>query len=398
MLQPPQFTGSVMVSTHSTVLHSVRPFLQSHTPPTHRWGWLHGMSQAPQVTPLLLAVGSVHTAGVFSVMFAGQSSVPAHEHVPLSQMSPSGQRVSHPPHMSGSEAVGAQTMLVPGPGHREVPVGQAHTLLLQTMPVTHLVPQPPQLAGSEAVSTQVGGDPHSARPWLHVQTPPTQEAPLAVHGLLHPPQLPMSVLVLTHLGGVPHIVKPLPVHELEHCPPTHAPLHVVVQLPQCCGSPLVSMQPAVPHNCLPESQAQAPSLQSLPPVHAFPHVPQLLLSVCVLKHWPPHWVWPDAQAPPPEPEAPVPVPPPTPLLKAEPTQPNTSPATRAAIKQIMAKRSFIELLVPSILHGRRRRGAGSSDALCEASGADGSSSELAVMIGLSPGSGRPRCSRGRSRC
>jgi hypothetical protein len=132
----------------------------------------------------------------------------------------------------------------------------------------------------------------------------------------------------------------------------HAPVHVVLQVPQCCGSLLRSTQPAVPHNCLPVSQAQTPALQSLPLVHAFPHVPQLSLSVWVSTQLVPHWDRPDAQGPPPEPEAPVPAPP-TPLLKVEPTQPNTSPATRVASEQIMAKRSFIEpsSFLPSYMEG-----------------------------------------------
>src|SRR5262249_20716048 len=134
---------------------------------------------------------------------------------------------------------------------------------------------------------------------------------------------------------LPHIVKPAPVHMVEHCPLRHAPEHTVLQPPQCWGSLLVSTH-LPPQSVAEAEQSQSPLTHDRPLLHCLPHVPQLLSSMCVSMHVPPHCIWPDAQAPPPGPEAPVP------LLNAEPTHPNTSPTTRAASEQIIAKRSFIE--------------------------------------------------------
>src|SRR5262249_2986490 len=76
--------------------------------------------------------------------------------------------------------------------------------------------------------------------------PPEQEVP-PVQVAPQVPQLLWSVLVLTHVGGLPHIMKPVPVHDVVQCPPTHAPGHGGLQLPQCCGSALVSTRPTPVH-------------------------------------------------------------------------------------------------------------------------------------------------------
>jgi hypothetical protein len=52
--QLPQLCGSVIRSVQLP-MHISRPGLHTHWPPTHRSGWLQGLLQEPQVTPLLLA-------------------------------------------------------------------------------------------------------------------------------------------------------------------------------------------------------------------------------------------------------------------------------------------------------------------------------------------------------
>jgi hypothetical protein len=127
----------------------------------------------------------------------------------------------------------------------------------------HALPQVPQLFGSLPVSTQAGGEPHIILLPAHTQTPAVHVEP-AVHGFAQPPQLLLSVLVFTHSGGLPHVMKPCPVQVSVHCPFMHAPMHVVLQLPQCWGSELVLTQPAA-HLVWFEGQVGEPPEPVVPP-------------------------------------------------------------------------------------------------------------------------------------
>jgi hypothetical protein len=112
----------------------------------------------------------------------------------------------------------------------------------------------------------------------------------------------------------------------------------------------VGTQPAPGHRVWPEGQSQLPATHIAPPLHVLPHAPQLLLSVCVSTHLPLHEDWPEAQPLPLDPPAPVP---PAPLVKGAPMHPDAGTATRAASRQIRAKRSFIDpsSFLPSYMDG-----------------------------------------------
>jgi hypothetical protein len=230
-------------------------------------------------------------------------TLPLQMQLPLVQTAPSGQRTLQPPQLSGSSAVGKQTMVVPVPGHCVVPIGQVQTLLLQVAFDGQALPQAPQLLLSEVVSTQLA--PHRVLPVPHVHTPPTHEAPAAAHALSQPPQLFLLVLRLTHVAGLPHSMNPAPVHWAEHVPPLHEPVHVVVQVPQCWGSPLVSTQPAPGQVVWLTGQPQLPMTQVVPLLHVFPHEPQLVSFAWVSTHRPLQLVWPEAQLPVLAPPAPL---------------------------------------------------------------------------------------------
>jgi hypothetical protein len=152
----PQCIGSVLVSTHPP-LHIERPGRQPHWPLSQRSGWLHGLLQAPQVKPLLLAFWSVHTPGAGVSHF----TAPLQAQAPFVQTAPSGQCMPHVPQLSASAMRSTVTQAAaPEAGH--VPVGQPHAPFLQTMPGAHLLLQTPQLLGSVLVLTHMAGVPHIA--------------------------------------------------------------------------------------------------------------------------------------------------------------------------------------------------------------------------------------------
>jgi hypothetical protein len=125
--------------------------------------------------------------------------------------------------------------------HRLLPGGQVQAPLKQVAPVPQAMPQPPQLASSESVFTHE--PPQFFSPGAHcVQSPP-------LHACVEPQAL--------------------------------------VQVPQWAGSfprstqvPLQSVRPL--------AHRHDPAMQSLPPVHALPHVPQLAASDFVSTQAAPH--------------------------------------------------------------------------------------------------------------
>jgi hypothetical protein len=139
----PQFSGSLWVSAQLLPLHISRLGRHAHWPPMQRPVCPHCVLQSPQTRLLSLAFWLLHSPGVLP--FDGQSSEPAHEHIPLVQTSPSGQRLVQLPQKSGSVVVSTQTdRLVPATWHR-VPVTQAQALFLHIMLLGHVLPQVPQL-------------------------------------------------------------------------------------------------------------------------------------------------------------------------------------------------------------------------------------------------------------
>ena len=69
----------------------------------------------------------------------------------------------------------------------------------------------------------------------------------------------------------------------------------VPQRPQLVASVRVFTH-APPHEVCPAGQAHAPFMQVSPPEHDLPQAPQLVLSVRVFTHAPPQAVWPEGQA------------------------------------------------------------------------------------------------------
>lgn len=129
---------------------------------------------------------------------------------------------------------------------------------------------------------------------LWVQVPPSQLCP-------HLPQLFGSLRVLTQWGAPASPASPLqsvkPPAQVQVLLWQIKPLaHWWVQLPQCAGLFSVFTQSGgVPHSWELLGQTQVPPLQMRPPLHATPHAPQLLGSVCRLTHAPVHAVSPVAQ-------------------------------------------------------------------------------------------------------
>jgi hypothetical protein len=107
------------------------------------------------------------------------------------------------------------------------------------------------------------------------------------------PQLPQFILstfvlvqALRPASEVSHIPKPAgqPHIELEHVSPCG---HCIPQVPQFAGLFVMFVQTGgVPHWVVFAGQTQAPAMQTLPPVHAMPHPPQLFTSVAVLMQAP----------------------------------------------------------------------------------------------------------------
>jgi hypothetical protein len=136
-------------------------------------------------------------------------------------------------------------------------VGQVQAPAVQTLPPVQATPHVPQLRGSVAVVVQTAGEPQAVWP--------------AGHWVLQPSG-----------AGVAEQIWPA--------------AQTVVQLPQAVGSVFVFLQ--VPEQSVrPVGQLQALLVQVLPPVHATPQVPQLLLSDVRVAQTVPHSVWPVGQVP-----------------------------------------------------------------------------------------------------
>lgn len=111
-----------------------------------------------------------------------------------------------------------------------------------------------------------------------------------MHPKPQPPQLACEICRLTHVPE--HPARPWP----QHTPPPHlVPLgHAFPQVPQLLLSVWVFVQ--TPLHIVSSTgnrlHLQDPMEQNEPPVHACPHAPQLLLSLAVLRHTPPQLVLP----------------------------------------------------------------------------------------------------------
>jgi hypothetical protein len=135
--------------------------------------------------------------------------------------------------------------------------------------VVHAFPHPPQLLLSVCSLTQA--PPHNERPPLQPQAPHWQVLPQVC--------VPLVSQLCVALGA--HAPWPEHADHADQVPPVHVRVSVP-QLPQACDA-----APLHPHE---------PFAHEEPLGHAFPQVPQLLLSVCLLTHAPPHAVYPLLQA------------------------------------------------------------------------------------------------------
>lgn len=140
--QAPQFAGSVLVSVHVPP-QEVWPPVQVQTPALHELPGAHGMLQPPQLTTSV----SVSTQ-LFShwVSPAAQLSV----QVPWEQTSPAPQTVPHVPQFWPSDWVLVQPL-----GQALRPSTQAQAPAVHSVPASQAKPQEPQCEGFVDVATQV---------------------------------------------------------------------------------------------------------------------------------------------------------------------------------------------------------------------------------------------------
>jgi hypothetical protein len=232
--QPPQFAGSLLVSTHVEP-HSRLPLGHAQTPATHDNPDGQTWPQLPQFAALVLR----------STQDPPQLVVPA------------AQLVTHcPPE--------------------------------QTRPL-HVCPHEPQFVLSLDRSTHA--PPHTVRPDMQAQPPDTQLWPVPQAF----PQPPQSVSLLdVSTQAPPQTLRPPP--QL-HAPPTQvwpAP-HVVEHPPQFTALDIVSTQ-IPPHAVWPVWHRHWPPAQAIPAAQAFPHAPQLALSVARSVHALPQVTWPPGHA------------------------------------------------------------------------------------------------------
>lgn len=228
--QAPQLAGSVVRSEHCP-LHSTALGPHEQVPEMQNWPPVHAFPHAPQ---FLLSVPNTLV------------------HVPLQFF---------------------------------FPVGHWHDPLTQLVPPVHWTPHFPQLLLSLLVSVHV---PEQASwPVGQAQVPELQIAPLAEQAFVQEPQWLASLLVSTH--APPQFVLPpeqfnaqLPLEQ------TSLLAQAFVQEPQWEGSDFVSTQ-VPPQSVLPVGHAHALAWQVMPPVQAWPQLPQLFASVAVSTHfalWP----------------------------------------------------------------------------------------------------------------
>jgi hypothetical protein len=227
MLQPPQFSGSLVVSTHPAEQQVVAPV---------------------QAGPPLQLPGDVQ--------------------VLATHVSPGGQATLQPLQLLGSLVVSVQPdgQHVSDPVHGAPPLhdsGGWHCEPEQVSPGGHGMLQPPQFSGSLVVSLQPDAQhccvPVHAGPPLHAvagwHIEPTQGLP-GGHGWLQPPQFCGSLVVS---------VQPVPQHcwlPVQTWPWQTTSTHELMthstpgeqgwlQPPQFCGSLVVSVQPSLQHCWLP---------------------------------------------------------------------------------------------------------------------------------------------------
>jgi hypothetical protein len=121
---------------------------------------------------------------------------------------------------------------------------------------------------------------------------PFKHVAVGAHEAPHAPQLALSLCSLRHappqalypaLQATPHALPlqvALPFEGVGQVAP-----HVA---PQLLMSVLLTQVPL--HACVPPGHTQVPAWHVVPPVHALPQLPQLLLSVCSSTHVLPHTV------------------------------------------------------------------------------------------------------------
>ena len=164
--QPPQFVGSLRVSTHDTpvsVVHTVRP--PPHAPVLHEP--LSQTMPAPQTVPHLpqLRGSAFDTHASPHFIVSG-----LHVHAPASHTSEAPQRLPQSPQLFASflTSVHAPAQVFAGAAHPQAPATHDGVTPLQALP--HV----PQFAGSVVVSTQ--RPPHIA-PDVQVHVPDTHAFP-----------------------------------------------------------------------------------------------------------------------------------------------------------------------------------------------------------------------------
>jgi hypothetical protein len=109
----------------------------------------------------------------------------------------------------------------------------------------------------------------------------------------HAPQSSGSICVYAH--PPPHSVCPAR-HRARHAPREHTsvPLQTTLHPPQLFGSLLMSVHTPL-HNDCPGKQLQFPDTHVVPPVHAWPQVPQFAGDRVTSTHAPPQFVYPAVQ-------------------------------------------------------------------------------------------------------
>jgi hypothetical protein len=143
------------------------------------------------------------------------------------------------------------------------------------------------LAALVVVSTQFA--PHSVWPVAQPQFPLEQPWPAGQAW----PQLPqLRLLVITFTQALLQFIRPAAqVVPQRDWLQTWPPVQMLVQVPQCMGSELVSTQ-LDPHRASEPEQVHALSVQVWPVVHFVPQPPQLSLSDVVSTH-----IWPHSMRP-----------------------------------------------------------------------------------------------------
>ena len=257
--QPPQLFGSVAVFTHvlpqrlgnEALLHAA-----THVEPLHA------------VDPPLGAAGHVaHTPGA-----GPQSKVPeGHDpHVPPPQVAPLGHALPQAPQLFGSVVVFTHVL----------PQRLGNEALLHA--ATHVEPLhavDPPLGAAGHVAHTPGAGPQSKVPEGHdPHVPPPQVAPLG-HALPQAPQLFGSVVVFTHV--LPQrLGNEALLHAATHVEPLHA-----VDPPLGAAGHVAHTPGAGPQSKVPEGHdPHVPPPQVAPLGHALPQAPQLFGSVVVFTH------------------------------------------------------------------------------------------------------------------